>query len=49
MQLWLIVILVGIAVSIVQWGLRRMKVRMPKTLFSRESTEEKSETVQRDH
>jgi len=49
MQLWLIVMLVGIVVTIVQWGLRRMKVRMPKTLLSRESTEGRSETVQRDH
>ena len=49
MQLWLIVILVGMAVGIVQWGLRRMKVRMPMTLLSRESTERRSENVQRNH
>jgi len=35
-QLWPIVIIVGIAVSIVQWGLRSVKVRMPKTLLSKE-------------
>jgi len=49
MQLWLIVILVGVAVGIVQWGLRRTKIRMPKTLLGRESTERRSESVQRDH
>jgi len=48
-QLWLIVILVGVVVTIVQWGLGGTKVRMPKTFLRRKSRERRPESVQRDH